>query len=174
MKKIALASAMMASVAMANDVDSRPEASVSTPVERLETVNSVPNFTEKENVDWQKLREERRVAREQILRNLKENSAAEKNAARDVQQPPPAPEKMVGKEPMPKDDFVRDQKQNEKQWMDNQLPPPSFGGPMNRFDQKKWPGYDPSRQFDPRRSEKFIKGEMPKRENIDKGLPPRK
>lgn len=84
MKKIVMASAMMAVTAMAGDLESRPEASVPTPVETREAFDKVPNMSEKENMDWQRLREERRAAREQILENLRNKTAGEKNEMRDV------------------------------------------------------------------------------------------
>lgn len=168
MKKIVMASAMMASVAMANDMDSRPEASVPTPVERHEAVGNVPNFSEKENVDWQKLREERRVAREQILRNLRENSAAEKKEMRNVNEKAPEP---------PKAEVARDQRQEQKQdeneWMKNQQGFPPFGGPMNRFDPMRGKGWDPSRPFNPRKPEKIKNLEWPKYNDKEKGSSPR-
>ena len=41
MKKIVMASAVMAATAMAGEIDSRPEASVPTPVEARETLDKV-------------------------------------------------------------------------------------------------------------------------------------
>ena len=173
MKKIVVASAMMASVAMANDMESRPEASVPTPVERHAAIDNVPKLSEKENVDWLRLREERRAAREQILQNLRENTAAEKNAVRNAQESAPAvPEKFTGKnEEMPKDDFAREQKreqQDENQWMKMQAPPP-FVGPMNKFNPRRGKDWNQGRPFDPRRTEKIKKGDWPKREDFEKG-----
>ena len=84
MKKIVMASAVMAATAMAGDMESRPEASVPTPVEAREALSNVPKFSEKENVDWQKLREERRAAREQILKDLRNKTALEKNEMREA------------------------------------------------------------------------------------------
>jgi hypothetical protein len=99
MKKIVMASAVMAATAMAGEIDSRPEASVPTPVEARETLDKVPKMSEKENVDWQKMREERRLAREQILKDLRTNSVAEKKELRNelakpaVAELPPVAEK---------------------------------------------------------------------------------
>ena len=84
MKKIVMASAVMAATAMAGDLDSRPAASVPTPVEAREALHNVPNMSEKERGDWQKLREERRAAREQILQDLRNKTAAEKGEMRDA------------------------------------------------------------------------------------------
>lgn len=59
-----------------------PESSVPTPAESGDAVRNVPDIGAKENADWQKLREERREAREQILQRLR-NSAEEKDALRE-------------------------------------------------------------------------------------------
>ena len=121
MKKIVVASAVVAATAMAGDLDSRPEASVSTPVEAREALNNVPKMTEKENVDWQKMREERRAAREQILNDLRSKTAAQKNEMREaavkapvVETPVPTIEKTVE---TPKEELVREQKMNEIEQM---------------------------------------------------------
>lgn len=143
MKKIVMASAVMAATAMAGEIDSRPEASVPTPVEARETLDKVPKMSEKENVDWQKMREERRLAREQILKDLRNNSVAEKKELRDelakpaVAELPPVAEKDAVK---PKDEFVREKKIEEKE----QPKEPQDG--MN-----PWPGrMEPMRPFVPR------------------------
>ena len=143
MKKIVMASAVMAATAMAGEIDSRPEASVPTPVEARETLDKVPKMSEKENVDWQKMREERRLAREQILKDLRYNSVAEKKELRNelakpaVAELPPVAEKDAVK---PKDEFVREKKIEEKEQ------PKEPQGGMN-----PWPGrMEPMRPFVPR------------------------
>ena len=47
MKKIVMASAVMAATAMAGDFESRPEASVPTPVETRDAMDKVSNVPEK-------------------------------------------------------------------------------------------------------------------------------
>ena len=127
MKKIVMASAVMAATAMAGEIDSRPEASVPTPVEARETLDKVPKMSEKENVDWQKMREERRLAREQILKDLRNNSVAEKKELRNELAKP--------------DELVREKKLDEKE----QHKGPQGG--MNPF----VPGrMEPMRPFGPR------------------------
>lgn len=132
MKKIVMASAVMAATAMAGGMDSRPEASVPTPVESRETLNKVSNMSEKENADWQKLREERRAAREQILKNLRESSAAAKNEIREASVKAPEPEKPTLETPAletpieknidkPKNELVREKKQEEKELLKGPL-----------------------------------------------------
>ena len=122
MKKIVMASAVMAATAMAGDFESRPEASVPTPVERSESLDKVPKMSEKENVDWQKMREERRIAREQILKDLRNNSVAQKKEMREaiakpaVSEIPPVAEKPLEKNvEKPKDELVREKKMDEKE-----------------------------------------------------------
>ena len=116
MKKIVMASAMMAATAMAGSFESRPEASVPTPVEARESFDKVPNMSEKENMDWQRLREERRAAREQILENLRNKTAGEKNEMRDVAVKPAAPktpnEKKVEKS---NGELIQEKKMEEKE-----------------------------------------------------------
>ncbi|SHM83704.1 hypothetical protein [Fibrobacter sp. UWB7] len=142
MKKIVMASAVMAATAMAGEIDSRPEASVPTPVEARETLDKAPKMSEKENVDWQKMREERRIAREQILKDLRNNSAAEKKEMPSVAAKPAIPEKPHEKNmEKPKDELVREKKLDEKEQ------PKEPQGVMNPFG----PGrMEPMRPFGPR------------------------
>ena len=142
MKKIVMASAVMAATAMAGEIDSRPEASVPTPVEVRETLDKAPKMSEKENVDWQKMREERRLAREQILKDLRNNSAAEKKEMPSVAAKPAIPEKPHEKNmEKPKDELVREKKLDEKEQ------PKEPQGVMNPF----VPGrMEPMRPFGPR------------------------
>ena len=140
MKKIVMASAVMAATAMAGEIDSRPEASVPTPVEARETLDKVPKMSEKENVDWQKMRE--------ILKDLRNNSVAEKKELRNelakpaVAELPPVAEKQQEKDVVkPKDELVREKKLDEKE----QHKGPQGG--MNPF----VPGrMEPMRPFGPR------------------------
>lgn len=140
MKKIVMASAVMAATAMANDFGSRPEASVPTPVETRAALDKTPNLSEKDNADWLKLREERRAAREQILNDLRNKSAAEKMDMRDVAVKPAVAEPPMEKNmEKPKDELVR-----EKQIDERETPKgPYENNPM-------FPGrMDPRRPFKP-------------------------
>ena len=140
MKKIVMASAMMAATAMAGDFESRPEASVPTPVEAREAFDKVPNMSEKENMDWQKLREERRAAREQILENLRNKTAGEKNEMRDVVAKPVALETPIEKKvEKPKDELIHEKKMEEKEQPKGPFVKPFGPGRM-----------DPQRPFVPR------------------------
>lgn len=163
MKKIVMASAVMAATAMAGDLDSRPAASVPTPVEAREALHNVPNMSEKEKGDWQKLREERRAAREQILQDLRNKTAAEKGEMRDASAKAPvvglpAVEKHVPEAPIErnedklKKDLVREKKLEEKQAQKGPLWNPPFGPPMGRPGDKKI--MEPLHPGDPRSREK--------------------
>lgn len=161
MKKIVMASAVMAATAMAGDVESRPEASVPTPVEAREALSNVPKFSEKENVDWQKLREERRAAREQILENLRNKTAIEKKEVRDVAVKAPVvetpvKEKLVEKNvENPKDELVREQKLEENQPLKGPFGNNPFVPPMGFPGNKKMT--EPIQPFNPHE-----RGNLPK------------
>ena len=168
MKKIVMASAVMAATAMAGGMDSRPEASVPTPVESRETLNKVSNMSEKENADWQKLREERRAAREQILKNLRESSAAAKNEIREASVKVPEPEKPTLEKPVPetpvlekpieknidkpKNEFVREKKQEEKELLKGPWGNQPLGPSVERPGNKKV--MDPMHPMNPHQREK--------------------
>ena len=148
MKKIVMASAVMAATAMAGDLDSRPAASVPTPVETREALNNVPSMSEKEKGDWQKLREERRAAREQILQDLRNKTAAEKNEMLGVSAKAPVVDAPAVEKPVPetpiknndeklKNELVREKKLEEKQAPKGPLGNPPFGPPMGRPGNKK-------------------------------------
>ena len=59
-----------------------PESSVPTPAESAEISNQTPDLGAKESAEWQKMRAERKQAREQILSKLKERSNVEKQGIR--------------------------------------------------------------------------------------------
>ena len=178
MKKIVMASAVMAVAAMAGGMESRPEASVPTPAEHHEVLNKVPNLSEKENVDWQKLREERRAAREQILKDLRKNSALEKNEAVDAKVKAPVVEKPV-KETLveknvekPKDELVREKKLEENEPLKGPLGKKPWGMPMGHPGNKKMT--EPLRPINPHQREKTQKVEPMKPLCPNKGFFPSK
>lgn len=84
MKKTTLITTIMMAAALSYAAPSsaRPESSVPTPAENMEISRETPNLGAKESADWQKLRAERRAAREQILTDLRNSSAAEKQNIR--------------------------------------------------------------------------------------------
>lgn len=67
---------------MAAPSSEHPESSVPTPVENGEISRDMPDLGDKENADWQRLRAERRAAREQIISDLRNSTAAEKRNLR--------------------------------------------------------------------------------------------
>ena len=73
---------MAAAFAFAAPSSVRPESSVPTPAENAEISRETPDLGAKESADWQKLRAERRAAREQILSDLRNSSSAEKRNLR--------------------------------------------------------------------------------------------
>ena len=84
MKKTTLITTIMMAAALSYAAPSsaRPESSVPTPAENMEISREMPNLGAKESADWQRLRAERRAAREQILTDLRNSSAAEKKNIR--------------------------------------------------------------------------------------------
>ena len=178
MKKIVMASAVMAATAMAGDVESRPEASVPTPVEAREALSNIPKFSEKENVDWQKLREERRAAREQILENLRNKTAIEKNEVRDVPVKTPVVETPVKEKTVeknvekPKDELVREQKLEENQPLKGPFGNNPWVSPMGFPGNKKMT--EPMQPFNPRDRGNKTKTEPVKPIGWDKGFYPSK
>ena len=73
---------MAAALSFAAPSSVRPESSVPTPAENMEISREMPNLGAKESADWQKLRAERRAARERILTDLRNSSATEKKNIR--------------------------------------------------------------------------------------------
>ena len=61
----------------------QPESDIAIPVERSEIAQDVPDLGQKQKEDWQRLREERKQARQQILSDIKANTQAE---IKDIQQ----------------------------------------------------------------------------------------
>ena len=52
----------------------QPESDIATPVEKTEITQSAPDLGQKQKEDWQRLREERKQARQQILSDIKANA----------------------------------------------------------------------------------------------------
>ena len=129
-------------------------------------------MSEKENVDWQKMREERRIAREQILKDLRNNSAAEKKELREaiakpaVAEKPPVAEKPHEKNTeKPKDELVREKKMDEKE---------PFNDPRGGFVPFGPGRMEPKRPFVPRPIEKSPWGEKTNPHKWGKENSPRK
>ncbi|MCQ2097113.1 MAG: hypothetical protein MJY87_04110 [Fibrobacter sp.] len=83
MKKRILTSVMLvAAMTFAGQSSLRPESSVPTPAEKSEISRETPDLSAKDNEEWQRMRAERREARRQILSDLRNSSANEKQAIR--------------------------------------------------------------------------------------------
>lgn len=84
MKKTTLILTIMMAAAMsfAEESSVRPESSVPTPAENAEISQETQVLGAKESADWQKMRAERRKAREQILSDLRSRSTVEKQSIR--------------------------------------------------------------------------------------------
>ena len=55
----------------------QPESDIATPVEKTEITQSAPVLGQKQKEDWQRLREERKLARQQILSDIKASAKEE-------------------------------------------------------------------------------------------------
>jgi len=87
MKRLTFISMVLvaATLSFAREGLAAPESSIPTPAEKTEISQETPNLGAKESADWQKLRAERKQAREQILSRLRESSNVEKqNIRQDV------------------------------------------------------------------------------------------
>lgn len=73
---------MAAAFSMAAPSSEQPVSSVPTPAENAEISKETTDLGAKESADWQRLRAERRAAREQILSDLRNSTAAEKQNLR--------------------------------------------------------------------------------------------
>lgn len=84
MKRMIFISALyiLAATSFAGNFAAQPESVVPTPAERAEVSKEAPNLGAKENADWQKMRAERKQAREEILSNLRNRSKDEKRELR--------------------------------------------------------------------------------------------
>ena len=69
-------------ISFAASETSVPTSDVPTPAERQGITRESPNLGQKEREDWQRMREERKQAREEILSRLRESSAAERQNIR--------------------------------------------------------------------------------------------
>jgi hypothetical protein len=84
MKKVKFISTVIFSTAIsiAAAESAAPESYIPTPAEKSEISRESPNLGQKERAAWQRMREERKQAREQILSRLRESSATERQMIR--------------------------------------------------------------------------------------------
>ncbi len=61
----------------------QPESDIATPAEKSEITQGAPDLDQMQKENWQRLREERKLARQQILSDIKANAQAE---IKDIQQ----------------------------------------------------------------------------------------
>ena len=69
-------------ISFAAGESSAPESYVPTPAEKQEFSKETPGLSQQERADWQRMREERKQAREQILSKLREAPPSERNQMR--------------------------------------------------------------------------------------------
>ena len=88
MKKTNILIALLTGSAFVTVPLAQPESDIAIPAEKTEITQGAPNLEQKQKEDWQRLREERKLARQQILSELKANAQAEKRNAeiKDIQQ----------------------------------------------------------------------------------------
>ena len=122
---------------------SAPESYVPTPAEKQEFSKETPGLSQQERADWQRMREERKQAREQILSKLRESSPSERSEMRQNGL------KNRGERPRFEGEFPKNQPReremfdpnrgsgrpdfNDREPMgDRPIPPPKGGKPMGR------------------------------------------
>ena len=144
MKRLITLLMVCAAMAFAAESSVRPEADVATPAEEAGISKDSREFAASDRENWQKMRAERKQAREQILSDLRNRSAEEKNSMRWES------EKNRDKKPRfeegPPKNF--DHRQNPYMERPRFNEPPPMGGPgggqgpnRDRFGQegKDWP-----------------------------------
>ena len=82
MKRLITLLMVCAAMAFAAESSVRPEADVATPAEEAGISKDSREFAASDRENWQKMRAERKQAREQILSDLRNRSAEEKNSMR--------------------------------------------------------------------------------------------
>ena len=82
MKNLITLILVTAVMGFAAELSERPESFVPTPAEEAGISKDSRDFSASDREDWQKMRAERKAAREQILSDLRNKSAFEKNQMR--------------------------------------------------------------------------------------------
>ena len=83
MKRLLMTVLFFVAVAFAQETSVRPESAIPTPAEEMGISKENRDLAAKEREDWQRMRAERKQAREQILSEMRNKSAAEKRAMRE-------------------------------------------------------------------------------------------
>lgn len=83
MKRLLMTVLFFAVIAFAGESSVRPESAIPTPAEEMENSKENRDLAAKEREDWQRMRAERKQARERILSEMRNKSVAEKRAMRE-------------------------------------------------------------------------------------------
>ena len=83
MKRLLMTILFFAAMAFAEESSVRPESAIPTPAEEMGNSKENRDLAAKEKEDWQKMRAERKQARERILSEMRNKSAEEKKAMRE-------------------------------------------------------------------------------------------
>jgi hypothetical protein len=83
MKRLLMTVLFFAVIAFAEESSVRPESAIPTPAEEVEISKENRDLAAKEREDWQRMRAERKQARERILSEMRNKSVAEKRAMRE-------------------------------------------------------------------------------------------
>lgn len=120
----------------------QPESDIAIPAEKTEITQGAPDLGQKEKEDWQRLREERKRARQQILSDIKASAQAEIKAAQQeiVQQKTNlknqneikgiARENLINKEKAPHDKGISDWEKHKPEFPQVEIPRPIVHDPM--------------------------------------------
>jgi hypothetical protein len=82
MKKLLMTVLFFAAMVFAGESSVRPESAIPTPAEEMGNSKENRDLAAKEREDWQRMRAERKQAREQILSKLREAPPSERNQMR--------------------------------------------------------------------------------------------
>lgn len=91
--------AFLTIAALATVPQAQPESEIATPAEKAEITQSAPDLGQSEKENWLRLREERKLARQQILSDIKASVKADiKDVQEDLLQQKPNNNKNENKE----------------------------------------------------------------------------
>ena len=117
----------------------QPESDIATPVEKTEITQSAPDLGQKQKEDWQRLREERKQARQQILSDIKANAKEVKGVQEEFFQQkaknnenwnsPQNRDNLINKEKGPREKGPLEQKKLKPENPPFDVPRPSERGP---------------------------------------------
>ena len=118
----------------------QPESDIATPVEKTEITQSAPDLGQKQKEDWQRLREERKQARQQILSDIKANAKEVKGVQEEFFQQkaknnenwnsPQNRDNLINKEKGPREKGPLEQKKLKPENPPFDVPRPGEHGPI--------------------------------------------